>query len=207
LGRRTGRPIADLEREFRELIAAARSRGYSVAADNLEHFLVGRGAKKSVPLDWLRSFRVVTAAETTNHERFERQLDEKAKPLADGAVTTHADFWDARVSAGMTTELFYASGVSQLKSTGTFTQSRTGRTVAITGTVNQRWFDPYNWNPGSGAWIPGHGTVSDDVGLDLKDAGVGSDYLLENSYVQEVAGTYRFRRLIWNASEYVWSGP
>lgn len=207
VGKRTGRPIADLEKEFRDLIASARGAGYPVAADNLEHFLVGGGATKSVPLGWLRSYGVVSSAENTNHERFESQLDDKGKNLADGATDTLSDFWDAKISAWPFTELFYASGQSQLKSTGTFTLSRSGKIVTITGTVDQRWFDPYNWNPGSSAWIPGHGPVSDDVGLDLKDAGVGHDYMLENTYVQTLTGTYRFRRVIWNASTYLWDGP
>lgn len=207
VGRRTGRPIADLEKEFRGLISSARGLGYNVAADNLEHFLIGHGAKRSVPLGWLRSFGVVTDAEVKNHERFESQLDDRAKATPDGGTGALVDFWDARISAGVSSELFYASGISQLKSSGTFSLSRTGSIVTITGTVNQRWFDPYNWNPGSSAYIPGHGVVSDDVGLDLKDAGVAHDYLLENLYTQTVTGTYRFRRFIWNTSSYTWSGP
>lgn len=87
VGSRTGRPIADLEREFRGLIAAARSRGWAVAADNLEHFLVGGGATRSVPLSWLRSFSVVTAAEQKNQNaprRFEEQLRGEARKVGDG---------------------------------------------------------------------------------------------------------------------------
>lgn len=208
VGRRTGRPIADLERQFRGLIAAARSRGYPVAAGNLEHFLTGGGATRSLPLGWLRSYAVVTEAEQRNHERFEDQLKDRAKALAAGGSTTFSDYWDAVIRASATTELFYASGISQLRSSGSFSLSRAGQVVTITGTVQQRWFDPYNWNPGSGAWIPGHGVVSDDVGLDLKDAGRGHDYLLENRYTQTLAGTYTIRP--WyrpNSSTFTWSGP
>lgn len=207
-GKRTGRPIADLEKEFRGLIAAARAKGYPVAASNLEHFLDGGGATKSVPLDWLRGFSVVTAAERTNQLRFETQLRQEAKGMSDGASKVFTDFWDRVIRALPTTELYYASGVSQLRSTGTFSLTRAGDNVVITGTVTQRWFDPYNWNPGMSAYIPGHGVVSDDVGLDLKDAGRGKDYLLENRYLQVVVGSYVFQP--WyrpNTSTFTWFGP
>ena len=61
---------------------------------------------------------------------------------------------------------------------------------------------------GMSAWIPGHGTVSDDVGADLQDAGRGNEYLLENKYSQTVSGTYTIRP--WyrpNSSSFTWSGP
>ncbi|HZA18776.1 MAG TPA: hypothetical protein VE645_18140 [Pseudonocardiaceae bacterium] len=207
VGARTRRPIADLEREFRGLITAARGRGYPVAADNLEHFLTGGGATRSVPQTWLRSFSVVTEAERKNQERFEDQLKTRAKALAGGGSTTLSDWWAAVVRAPMGTELYFASGVSQLNSTGTFALSRAGQVVTIIGTtVNLRWFDPYNWNPGSSAWIPGHGVVSDDVGLDLKDAGRGHDYLLENLYTQTLAATYTIRPwYLPNLSSFAWA--
>jgi hypothetical protein len=135
-------------------------------------------------------------------------LQQKARRVADGASDTLSDLWDAVISASIVTELYYASGVSQLKSTGSFSLSRAGRVVSITGTVHQRWFDPYNWNPGMGAIIPGHGSVSDDVGLDLKDAGRGHDYLLENLYDQTLTGTYTIQP--WyrpNSSAFTWAGP
>jgi hypothetical protein len=211
VGARTRRPIADLEREFRGLIAAARSQGYPVAADNLEHFLTGHGATRSVPLSWLRSFSVVTEAEQRNQKgdgRFEDQLKNQAKKLAAGGSATFGDYWDAVIRAAALTELFYASGVSQLRSTGSFSLSRAGHVVTIAGTVNQRWFDPYNWNPGMSAWIPGHGVVSDEVGLDLKDAGRGHDYLLENLYVQRLTASYTIRPwYLPNSSTFTWSGP
>lgn len=210
-GKRTGRPLPDLERQFRDLISAARGKGYVVAASNLEHFLDGKGATRSVPMTWLRSFSAVTSAEIKNRQasgRFEDQLKTKARGLSDGSTTTFSDYWDAVVDASMTTELFYASGMSQLKSTGTFVLSRSGNTVLIGGDVQQRWFDPYNWNPGSSAWIPGHGSVSDDVGLDLKDAGIGRDYLLENKYKQTMVGWYRFTAWYMpNQFSATWDGP
>lgn len=208
VGSRTGRPVDDLEREYRALVARARAEGYPVAAGNLEHFLTGGGAKRSVPLSWLRGFGVVTAAERKNHQRFQHQLEAQAKRTVDGASTTLADHWDAVVDASAATELFYASGKSQLRSTGTFELVRAGATITITGTVEQRWFDPYDWNAGMGAYIPGHGYMSDDVGLDLRDAGRGHDYLLENLYTQRLTGSCTIQP--WyrpDSSTFTWSGP
>lgn len=208
VGARTGRPIADLEKEFRKLIASARGSGRNVAADNLENWLTGASNPKPVPLGWLRGFPVVTEAEEKNHRRFEDQLQKLARGMAPGATDSLTDHWDAKINAPMTVELFYASGVSQLTSNGSFTLVRTGGRVAITGTVEQRWFDPYNWNAGMGAFIPGHGYVSDDVGLDLKDAGRGHDYLLENRYTQTLTGTYTHRPwYLPNSVVWTWSGP
>jgi hypothetical protein len=208
VGKRTGRPIADMERDFRDMIKKARTDGRKVAADNLEHFLDGKGAKFSVPLDWLRSFSEVTDAEDKNHKRFEDQLAKLAKGLAPGASITFSDHWDAVISAHKWHELFYASGISELSSTGSFTLTRNGDTVTITGTVSQRWHDPYDWNPGMAADIPGFGTVPDDVGADLKDAGLGHDYLLEDTYQQTVTGTYTITpRYLPDRSSFTWSGP
>lgn len=212
LGSRTRRPIDDLEREYRALVTKARKL-YPVAAGNLEHFLTGGGAKRSVPLAWLRDFDVVTAAEWKNQQRFvergrEGGLKVLAKKTADGTSTVLADHWDAVVDAPVTTELFYASGKSQLRSAGTFELARAGNTVTITGTVEQRWFDPYDWNAGAGAYIPGHGYMSDDVGLDLRDAGRGHDYLLENLYTQRLTGSYTIQP--WyrpDSSTFSWTGP
>lgn len=212
LGARTRRPIDDLERQYRALVTEARDR-FPVAAGNLEHFLTGGGAKRSVPLTWLRGFDVVMAAERKNQQRFEEGgreggLKGLAKKTADGASTVLTDHWDAVVDAPVTTELFYASGKSQLRSAGTFELARAGRTVTITGTVQQRWFDPYDWNAGAGAYIPGHGYMSDDVGLDLRDAGRGHDYLLENVYTQRLTGSYTIQP--WyrpDSSTFLWTGP
>jgi hypothetical protein len=208
IGVRTHRPIADLVRDFRAMAAASRSKGYPIAADNLQHFLDGHGATKAVPLTWLRGFGVVTDAENKNQGRFEKQLDQQARALAAGATSTFADHWDAKISAGATTELFYASGASELSSAGTFSFTRIGSVVTITGIVEQRWHDPYDWNAKMGAYIPGFGIVSDNVGLDLTDAGAGHPYLLENRYTQTVSGTYTFTaKYRPNTSSYTWSGP
>lgn len=208
VGRRTGRPIDDLEREYRSLIAMAREQGRTVAADNLEHFLTGGGRTRSVPLPWLRSFTRFIDAERRNQERFENQLKRRARGLADGSTDSLKDYWDAVVDGSVFTELFYASGMSQLRSTGAFSLARVGRVVTISGTVAHRWFDDYNWNPGSGVFIPRHGFVSDDVGLDLRDAGRGHDYLLENLYTQTLQGQYTINPwYLPDTSTFTWSGP
>lgn len=179
-----------------------------MAADNLVHFLDGHGAMRAVDVTWLRGFGVVTAAEDKNKSRFEDQLDRSARGMAIGATNSLSDHWDAVINAPQWTELYYASGASELSSAGNFGLSRAGSVVTITGAVEQRWHDPYDWNPGMGAYIPGFGSVSDDVGLDIRDAGAGHNYLLETRYRQTVSGTYTFTP--WyrpNTSSYTWSGP
>ena len=46
---------AEIERNYRDMIAEARRQGKDVAADNLEHFLSGNGMMRTLNWSWLRS--------------------------------------------------------------------------------------------------------------------------------------------------------
>lgn len=200
------RSLADIEANYRRMIASARAKGYNVAADNLEYWLDGSGGTRTLSVSWLRANDAVTGAETTNQGRFERQLKEHGGRLADGASETFTDHWDRALTAGMTTELYYASGTSELSSRGTFVLTRSGRTVTITGTVAHHWHDPYNWNAGQGAYIPGFGAISDDDALALKAAGRGHDFELVSDWTQTVTGTVDIG-YVYNSIDLTWSGP
>lgn len=200
------RSLADIERNYRAIVARGRSLNYNVAADNLEYWLDGRGGVRMLDAGWLRGYGVVTDAERTNQERFEHSLKQHGIHLADGATERFTDHWDRRITAAPLTELFYASGISELSSRGAFTLRRAGRTVTITGSVAHHWHDPYDWNSGQGALVPGSGNVSDDDALALRRAGRGRDYELQCDWTQVCAGDVDIGR-IYDSITLTWTGP
>jgi len=195
-----------IESRYRGMVTAARADGKTVAADNLEHFLDGGGGTRTLGVPWLRGFDVVTGAERTNQGRFEKSLNDQANAMSDGETRTFTDHWHRQFTASVTTELYYASGTSTLKSTGTFTLTRAGDVVTITGTVQQHWYDPYDWHAGLGAFIPGVGAVSDADALLLERHGRAASYEMEADWTQTVSGTISIGTL-WNSEEFTWSGP
>ncbi|GAA2637633.1 hypothetical protein SMC26_37685 [Actinomadura fulvescens] len=186
--RRTGRPVPELAGLFRSIIVESR-RVHPIAADFLEHFMDGAGASRPLSRRWLRSFRVIRKAERKNQRRFERQLAREARSLADGESTWVRDHWDARINAFIGTELFYVSRMSQLRSRGSFTLTRTGSQVRVSGTVRHHWFDPYDWDRGRWVYIPRHGFVPIAVGRELVESDEARNFLMESHHVQTVMGT------------------
>jgi hypothetical protein len=154
----------------------------------------GGGVPRTIPLRWLRSFRVIRRAERRNHRRFERQLTRAGRALRDGSSIWLHDVWDARVNAFIGTELFYVSRMSLLHSTGSFVLTRSGPEVTLRGTVQQHWLDPYDWNRGRWVYIPRHGWVPIAVGRELADADEARVFLMESRYVQTLDGTLRDSR-------------
>lgn len=197
-----------IEARYRSIIGAGRGLGWTVAADNLQFWLDNRNSSVVRPIDitWLRSYHAVTSAESTNEDRFEGSLKKQAVKLADGATTTFSDHWDRALTPAITTELYYASGTSEVSSKGTFTLSRNGRTVTITGTVHHRWHDRYDWNSGQGVYLPGYGGVSDDDALALRRAGRGADYDMLTEWDRACSGTADIGTL-YDSISLTWTGP
>jgi RHS repeat-associated protein len=196
--------VKEIEDRYRQMIAKARKDGKNFAADNLEYFLGGKGGIKNVPLTTLNKFGAFNDGFKKNKSRFEDQIEKAAIKLKDGQSTVISDYWDAVVDPGVFSELYYASGLSQLRSTGKFTLSRKGDKVTVSGTVQNKWFDPYDWNEGMGAYIPGFGTVSDDDGIFLKDNGNARDYRLESNWKSTVSGTIEINTYWFNSTNIKW---
>ncbi|HBZ30503.1 MAG TPA: hypothetical protein DEO56_07925 [Nitrosomonas nitrosa] len=199
--------LDEIERIYRAMIAKARSDGYDVAADNLERFLAGTGGTSILEVGWLRGFDDVIDAERTNQSRFESSLSDRAAELADGSSRSFNDHWDRRLTASVLDELYYASGTSTITSTGSFTLSRSGNEVSITGSVNHRWWDPYDWHAGLSAYIPGFGSISDSDALLLKEHRGAASFDMESTWEQSVQGTVTVRDYWFDSSSYDWSEP
>lgn len=196
-----------IEREARSIIADARTDGHQVAADNLEHYLGNTGKTRELQVTWLRDFSAVVSAETENRHRFEDQLSDKADGMPVGEGTL-ADYWDKVVSPFKTTELFYASGDSTLKSSGTFTLKRDATDhVVIEGMVIHDWYDRYDWNPGASTYIPGHGFVSDDDMFLLAQCGRAKNFDLKAAWKQSLTSSIQVNDYWPNFESWLWGAP
>ena len=182
--------IEKLLQQYRAMISDARTQGKVVAADNLEHWLSGSGTAKELGSGWLRTFPSVLYAETVNHVRFEEKLSGTALEMKVGEQRDLQDYWDKKLTASVFKELYYASGTSTLTSRGLFTLKREGDVVTIKGTVEHHWWDPYDWHANLGAWIPGHGTISDSDALELEKAGHGKPFGMYGFWHRTLTGTY-----------------
>ena len=196
--------LDEIARRYRGMIAAARGRGANVAADNLVHFLAGTGGRRALDVAWLRRFPEVTAAERTNQERFETSLNAQANQMHHGDTRTFTDHWDRQLTGSG--ELYYASGTSTLTSTGRFSLTMVENEVTITGTITHHWHDPYDWNAGQAAYVPGYGMISDDDGLLMQQHRGARPFELEADWTQTLQGHIAVGR-VWNTKRFSWSGP
>lgn len=185
--RRTGKPVPELVALFRSIVDGGREI-HPIASDFLRHFMDGAGASRTMPVQWLRSFKAIRKAERRNQRRFERQLAREARLVRDGGSSWLHDHWDARINAFIGTELFYVSRMSLLRSHGSFVLTRNGPEVRVSGTVRHRWFDPYDWDRGRWVYIPRHGFVPIAVGRELVEADEARNFLMKSRHVQALEG-------------------
>ncbi len=179
---------------YNEMIAGARKFGYNVAADNLQHFLDGSGADRTLSSTWLRDFGVITSAEDVNHKRFQKSLIKLADTMKDGETKGFVDYWDRGLYATGMNELFYASGGSTITSRGNFTLTCKGKIVTISGFVNHHWHDPYDWHAGLSAPIPGFGNVSDADALLLQQHRGARSFEMVSDWQHTLSGTVEINR-------------
>ncbi|BDD05853.1 hypothetical protein [Aureibacter tunicatorum] len=203
--------VKELKKKFESMIENARNIGQNVAADNLQHFLNGSGSTRTLSVSWLRSFASITNAESRilNYTK-NRNLNAWVKDVEKGKTVSKSDYWDADIkNYNMSSELSYASGASDMKGNVEMRLSRSEDIIDITGTVNIRWSDDYNWNKGMGFYIPGTGWVSDSDGLYLEKCGGAKSFLMEAFWRFDYTGKYDFENSKWmnsswkiNGSEY-----
>ncbi|RBL88560.1 hypothetical protein [Chitinophaga flava] len=129
----------EIRARYERIIKRGRQFGYGFAADNLQYFLNKSGEAIHVPLDKLRSFRAFEKAYKKNIGRFERSLIAVASSLKNGESNVLEEFWDVKVAPSYFSELFFASGASQITSTKKFKlEKRTARffkIIRLTGMI------------------------------------------------------------------------
>lgn len=196
-----------IEKTYQDMIKDARKKGYNVAADNLERFLKGTGSVKKISSKWLRGFSSVTDAERVNQKRFEKSLTKKAYKLKDGESDSFSDYWDRKLTASTFVELFYASGTSTIRSTGTFKLTRKGKVITIEGSVAHHWWDKYDWHAGLAAYVPGYGSISDSDALLLQKHRGAAPFDMESDWKQSVTGKVEIVDWWFDEVSYEWQGP
>lgn len=199
--------LADIERNYRDMITTARSQGKNVAAGNLEHFLSASGNKRILDWNWLRLDASVLSAEKLNQKRLEKKLIDKARTLTDGQRIAFYDYFDSSKTASIFSELYYASGTYTVSSYGDFILIRNGCVVEIVGTVDHRWWDDYDWHAGLSAFVPGFGNVEDADAQRLENAGMAKSFRMESEWTQTVRGKYTIRKFWRNKSSFSWDLP
>lgn len=195
------------EAEYQEMVETARALGYHVAADNLDHFLAGRGGIRTLPVAWLRSFDATLKAERENQQRFETSLAEIAQSLAEGETRTFTDHWDRQFTANPATELYYASGTSTLTSTGMFSLRKADGVVTIEGLVSHRWWDPYDWHPGATAFVPGFGFAEDRNARELCFERGAQEFDMESKWTQTLSARVEIVEWWPDTQSFEWKGP
>ena len=199
------RVLDEIVERYDQMIQTARDKGYNVAADNLQRFLDGTGGTVDIDSQWLKTFSSVLKAQNTNIKRFEKQLELIAHELEDGETRVFTDYWDSQQTASIFTELYYASGTFTITSTGDFILSRDGNKVIIEGKVSHRWWDPYDWHPGLGAFIPGFGAVSDRDALLLQEYRGAKPFMMESIWEQNLNAEIISRKLWFDSKKFNWS--
>ena len=199
------RILDEIETQYNCMIQNARDKGYNVAADNLEKFLEGKEVKVDIDYHWLKTFSSVNRAQKTNNKRFEKQLESLAYELEDGETRKFTDYWDRKQTASIFTELYYASGTFTITSIGNFDISREGNEITIEGTVIHRWWDPYDWHHGLGAYIPGFGVVDDSDALLLEKYRGASGFMMESIWEQKLNARIIMRNLWFDSKRFEWN--
>jgi hypothetical protein len=159
-----------------------RESGRNTSANHLERFLDGDGSPLAIDREEARSFAPIRDAERKNEWRLERSFllggehahAEKLADLKDGETIEFRDDFKVDYGPGSfasqaldpkTTDFATAFGRLGFKSDGNVTATRRGDTIEIDGTVNHRFDDRYDFNPGQPyASEPTHGTIKLDNG-------------------------------------------
>jgi len=178
---------------FDNFIKEFNSKGWSVAASNLQDFVEGTGANpKEISSDWTRSFREVTAGEKRIQGFFENGAsgfpDEGVRQIApkvpNGQTVNHPPSgtiqWEADILGNPRGEFFFAIGHAELFGDGAFKLTRDGNKITVTGLVNFRLHDVYNFNEGQ----PGF-----EEAEILKKCANAKEYTITSNWSMGVSGT------------------
>lgn len=201
--------VQRIREQYERIIRHARGTGADVAADNLQHFIDGSGGTRQLDVSWLRGFGSIESAESRilGYVEGNRNLQQWAPAVAEGITVSESDYWDADIREyNPLSELAYASGASDMRGDVSMSLSRSNNIVTITGTVEVRWSDRYDWNAGQSFNIPGTGNISDDDGIYLKRCGGARDFDMAASWTFNYSGTYNASSDRWTRNEWTING-
>jgi hypothetical protein len=181
---------------------------WTVAYSNLRDFVEGKGGNpKQINPDWVRRFNDPLSAEKRIQQYFESGAKgAKDKGLTEIALLSVEDgktvkypssgniLWQAGIGVGSyKLEWFWAIGHGTLYGNGAFEMTRQGDIVKITGIVNFRMYDVYDFNKGQ----PGHAEAEI-----LKKCADAKDYTIESYWTKVVSGTVNVKT---GSAQYTWT--
>ena len=175
----------EVNQRVTEIINYAKSHDLPEAAKRYEYWRQGSGLPLPLDVGWLRSSKSIPLAEDANHVRFQTNPDNegsglsiysRASQLKDGERVTFTDKWDKKITfvaefsklSHKDIDFSVTVGATQLSSTGTFTIIRIGDTYTVSGKVNHKILDKFDFNPGDVFPLPpslGLSITADDLNL------------------------------------------
>ncbi len=160
-----------------EIVKAARVRGYTNAADNLQHYINGSGKEKVLDSKLLTSNQHVNKAVETNLQRFKEDnksnYEKLYEELEEGESTNFTDYWETLVTLDREEsmgDLFYSLGNFTIKSTANFKVTKKDGQLLISGNVTHKLIDKYDWDRDVSADLEGY-TIDDKSMNELKTVG------------------------------------
>ncbi len=198
----TGSP-QEVKDNLSSLSKEYRAKGYTKAADNLDHFLNGKGAAKSIQRDEARKDPFIRDAERENQKRFETKtflgnterntdVNDGLSQLKDGEKIELKDDWDIEKKAGGAIDDLLsldrskrddalAEGRKDFKSGAKFTATRHGNKIHIKGRVDHDGSERYDFEAGD---------LGDVMGAkQLADAGLAHEFDTFRNWGQTFEGT------------------
>lgn len=195
--------LDEIETEANNIVSKGRLLGYDFAANLLDWYLDGIGGTITYSVGALRLFNKFDDAEKDNREDFEEDLIKLAKGLDDGEVLEQTLILTNQFRGRAGTDWFFATGTSTMKSTGNFRLERDGKTVTVSGTVDNYWFDTYDWNPDKDSDYL-FGISQYDLWL-LNEHGRAANFDLESKWTTYISGNIKLRTLLWPKNNMEWS--
>jgi len=179
--------VTDTDREVKDNLLALskkyRAKGYTRAADNLDHFLGGSGDDITITRDKAREDPFIALAEEKSRDRFETgtflgktkkndPVNDGLRNLKDGETINLADDWDRKrdrtdTYADLTSKNIHvqddalAEGVKNFHSAAEFTATRRGNKIVIRGTVKHGGEEPYDFETDGLGHLMGAKSLSD----------------------------------------------
>lgn len=166
--------------------------GFDQAARALDHYQNGNGANLEMSSDWLRSYESIQKAETKNKSKLETQVlsqpanQQQLSSLKNGqSLTLSGQLENKKIDAKGFTDLHYASGLSNLNTTATYTFTREGDEISVEVTATHDWSDPYDWENGTSFMF---GLVTGDEMNDMKARAQAQTFNMVSSWRETAKG-------------------
>lgn len=179
-----------LRKQYHDIVKHGRKYGANWAANMLEHWMQGSGEDLIIPMNLLKRYKLITNAEKKIQEKILMGIKKRViKAIQDGEKIYYLA-WEEGLSAFLTSELFYASGSSNLVGRIKAKINKNLNNISVEGVLEYHWADPYDWHIGFKAWIPGVGNINDADASKYEDAGCAKSFGMYSFWHQSFSAQY-----------------